>query len=1221
MHFYPPEKSIGPGVCQLSKKSFGGRMKIKVRIGGAVLLIGVIGIGRSAHGQITTASIHGIVTDPAGAVVPNVEISILNTSNGISVSAKSNGSGYFKVTSLQVGGPYTISVVSLGFSKFSVSGIQLNVNDDREVNAKLSVGTASQSVEVTGAGVQVETAETQLKTDILSDVVTQLPLLGRDATALQKSAPGVVEAADRFGGFSANGAQIEQNSYLLDGTDVNDSAIQTEGLVINPDAIGELAIGTSTINPEYSRNSGAVPNQARNAVTISFPGDGFEFYRDSFLNMRVYFALPGQKPPIHQNVYGGTVGGPVFKDKLFFFTAYQGVKNSLAVTQNTQVFSPSQRGGDFSADVNKITGVPNSQVPTGSPAGTLNGLSSNPLPFAIAGCSAGTPWNACPGLASVSVPSSNWNTVASSLFQTYVPAPNVTQQSGNGSTSYFYNFNNSNTLKDDQGIIRIDYHPTLNATIWASSVFDSEPTFNLLPFGGATLPGFSQVNTSHIKVFDADFSHIFSSRTINELRAGYYRFNYAAVEPAKIVQPSSAGFNISPQSSSAGLPVIDILGYFNLGFSFEGPQPRKDTNLLVQDVFTKIAGNHSLKFGGTFEQFGVDNPYFADNDGIYEMNGNGTFSSGDPAIDFLMGIPSSYTQDSGSLIAAISREYYAFAQDSWKATSDLNINYGISWDTETPWANHQFNGIAITCWQNSTATSKIFPGDAPGLLYPGDPGCTNYGAATVKWNHFGPRIGFAWSPSSGPSALVGTSGSHDLAVRAGFGVYFNRDQEEEALQNLSSPPFLFASRGAADLGGSPGFQDPFSDVAGRAGLTETNPFPYQRPGPGATLDWQDNYAELDLSQPSKQYLPPYAYNFNLNVQRALNRTMVMQVGYVGSLGRKLARTYDADPITAAGHSACLADTTGCATQLSLIHLLYPQYTAQPATTSSGIPWYLSVAQQASTGASSYHSLQVSLQQQLTHGLYFTLAFPYSHALGDYSGYESSYGNGTPNGVGFLNGRAINYTPGFEHLNYGNSDYDARHRFVALYVYEIPVLSVMKNNLILNEILGKWHVSGTTALQTGFPVSISEAGAYQSGWCDQFSYYGCGDNPNTSSFQIQKMNPRAAGHQYFDTSTFSPEPVGTFGNVGRNFFNGPGYNYTNLQLYKDFPLLKDNRAYIQVRLESYHVFNHTNFAEPDGNFGDSTFGQIESVIQPASFGVSAGDPQPGRATQLAAKIYF
>jgi hypothetical protein len=1048
--------------------------------------------------------------------------------------------------------------------------------------------------------------------------------LGRDATVLQKSTPGVVEAADRFGGFSANGAQIEQNSYLVDGTDVNDSAIQTEGLVVNPDAIGELAIVSSTINPEYSRNSGAILNQTLKSGTKAFHGDGFWFYRDTFLNTRNYFDLADNKPPIHQNIYGGTLGGPVFKSKLFFFTAYQGIKSGIAITQQTPVFGPAQRAGDFSADINTVTGVPNSQN-TGD--GTVNGLSSNPMPFALAGCSAGTPWNACTGLASVTIPSANWDSVANSLFQKYVPDANVTQLSQSGPASYLYNFNNSTSGVNDQGIVRLDFHPTANDTIWASSIFQSSPFFNLLPFGGATLPGFSEQNAEHFKVFDADFTHIFNSRTINELRGGYYRFNYAAVEPAEIVQPSSAGFNITPQSPAAGLPVISLQGYFNLGFSNQGPQPRLDSNMLFQDVFTWIHGNHSVKLGGTFEQFAVNNPYNADNSGFYTMTGSGQFSSGDPAIDFVLGIPDNYSQTSGSQIAATSREYYAFAQDSWKITSDFTLNYGTSWDVETPWANHQFGGIAITCWQNSNAESRVFPGGAPGLLYPGDPGCTNYGAATVKWNHLGPRVGFAWSPSAGPSALVGDSGNHALAIRGGFGVYFNRDQEEEALQNLSSPPFLFSSRGAADVGGSPALADPFSDVAGRSEASETNPFPYQRPLPGATLDWADNYSLLDLSQPGVNYLPPYAYNFNLNVQRAFGSKIVAQVGYVGSLGRKLARTFEGDPITPAGHAACVADP-GCTALISQVHLFYPQYAAQPAIVPgstavlpNGLPWYLSVAQQAGTGASSYHSLQASLHQQLSHGLYLTLAYTYSHALDDYSGYESSYGNGVPNGVGALNGRGINFTPGFEYLNYGNSDYDARHRFVALYTYEVPILASMKDNLILNELLGQWHISGTTALQTGFPVGISQPGAYRSGWCDAYTYYGCGDTPNTSSFRIKKLNPRSQGHQYFDTSTFSPEPIGTFGNVGRNFFSGPGYNYTNLQLYKDFPILKDNKAYIQVRLESYNVFNHTNFAQPDGAFGNSTFGKIQSVVQPGNFGVSAGDPQPGRATQLAAKIYF
>ena len=234
-------------------------------------------------------------------------------------------------------------------------------------------------MEVTVASAQVETAETQLKTDLLSDTITQMPLLGRDATTLQKSAPGVVEAADRLGGFSANGAQIEQNSYLLDGADINDSSLQVEGVAVNPDAIGELAIVTSTINPEYSRNSGAIINQALKTGTNSFHGNGFEFYRDTFLNTRSFFDPVDSKPPIHQNIYGGTFGGPIYKKKLFFFTAYQGSKSGNASTTPTPVFSNAQRIGDFSADINKATNRPNSEVKDG-----VNGLSSKPMPFALA---------------------------------------------------------------------------------------------------------------------------------------------------------------------------------------------------------------------------------------------------------------------------------------------------------------------------------------------------------------------------------------------------------------------------------------------------------------------------------------------------------------------------------------------------------------------------------------------------------------------------------------------------------------------------------------------------------------------------------------------------------------------------------------------------------------------------------------------------------------------
>ena len=1175
----------------------------------AALMLGILLLFGTTcgHAQAVYATIHGTVTDNTGAVVPGAAVTALNTSTGISTKAVTDGSGYYTFPQLQTGGPYTVTVNATGFQKFQQNGVMLNVNGNPAVDAHLSVGSNTQTIQVQAASIQVETAETQMKTDIGSQEIEQLPLLGRDATQLEKTAPGVMESSDRFGSFSADGAQTQQSDYLLDGADVNDVSLQNNVLAVNPDALGEVAVVSNTLNPEYSRNSGAIINETLKTGTNSFHGNGFEYYRDTFLNNGNYFSLPGQRPEFHQNLFGGTLGGPVLKNKLFFFLAYQGFRNRTGTTQQTEVFSPAQDAGNFSADKNLKTGTLNSA-----------GLSGNPMPFAVDGCAAGTPWNTCPAFAggNVSIPSSTWNPLAAKLLSTYVPTANVVE----GGT-YLYNFNTADSAKQDQGIIRADFHPTANDVLWASGVFQSSPDVVELPFGGANLPGFTQVDASHIKIFNADYTRTFNSNTLNDLRAGYFRFNFAAVNPQTITPPSTAGFNITPQDILQGLPNMGVTGYFTLGFSFEGPQPRKDTNLLASDTFTKIAGNHNMKFGVIYEQFGVNNPYYADNNGVFAYSGGGSYSSGDPAIDYLLGIPDTYTQASGSIIDAYSHEYYAFAQDSWKAGRDLVLNYGIGWDAETPWSNKQYSGHGITCWHNSAATSTIYPGGPPGLQYSGDPGCSTYGEAYTRWNHLAPRFGFDWSPSSGPSKLVGNAGEHELAIRGGFGVFFNRDSEEEALQNLSSPPYFFESHGAADLGGSPAFQNPFADVTGSAATSEANPFPYHLPPFGQPLNWP-NYAEGDFSNVDKNYLPPYAYNFNLNIQRALPGRMVAQIGYVGSLGRKLPRVTEADPITAAGHAACLANPA-CVANAAAVHLYFPQYTAQPATVpGTTIPWYLSVGDQLSNGASNYSSFQASLQKQTSHGLYFTLAYTYAHAMDNGSGYESASAGSSPNAIGGENGRAVNFVPGFEYLNYGDSDYDARQRLVAVYNYLIPLTAGMNAHTLLKETIGGWHISGDTALQSGFPVTISSQGNFQSLWCDEFTYYTCPDVPNISNTHVHLYtNPRSSpGHLWFDNTVFSPEPTGTFGNTPRNFFRGPGFNYTNLELYKDFPLRKESQ-YVELRLESFNVFNHANFAMPDGNFNDGTFGETLNVIQPGSFGGQATDPQPGRATQLAAKFYF
>lgn len=1174
------------------------------------------------------AAIHGTVTDPSGAVLPDAKVTALNTATGISSDTTANKSGYFIFPQLQSGGPYTVTVSAPGFENFVATGLTLTVNENRELAATMKVGGGALTVQVTETSTQVETANTQLEQTVPESQIENLPMLGGDAASLEKLVPGVVESSDRFGSFSVNGSQTTDDSYLLDGIDNNDGPLQDEGLVINPDALAEENIITSTLNPEFSRNGGSVINQVLKSGTNQLHGSGFEYYRDTFMNNGNYFSQ--LRPPFHQNIYGGTLGGPIFKNKLFLFVAYQGYRNRTGATTQTPVFQSgilpvgSNPGGNFTNEYNAANGdvdgvaglgannqfagntfVTGSQVPFDI---TVNGAPCGPGTANVYWytCFSGSGSDASP--ASLTITPSNFNSVALSLAEKYVPGGNA-----GSATAPLYNFNTADTGAGDQGILRADYHLGSKDAIYGTGVFQSSPSTDSLGFGGSDLPGFGTINAEHFKLFSGTETHTFNANNLNELRAGYFRFNYAAVFPAKVATPSSAGFDIYPNNPLSGLPFMNLTGLFSLGFTREGPQPRKDTNLTFGDNYTSVFHNHTLKFGASLEQFRVNNPYAADNAGSYSFAGSGTYSSGDPGIDYLLGIPDTYQQTSGGFTDTLAYEEYAFAQDSWKTTSDLTINYGVAWDVETPNKNEQFKGEGITCFQVGGPTSKVFPGGFPGLLFPGDPGCNTAGGATTKYNHFGPRLGFAWSPSSGPEALIGTQGEHKFSVRVGFGMYFNRDAEEGQLQNLGDTPNFLNSFGAADFGGSPGFINPFADVTGCTGCSEPSPFPYTPPAAGAALDWAQ-YVEQDTSSIAKNYTVPYTYNFNLNIQRQLTSAMILQIGYVGSLGHKLAVAYESDPVTTAGHAACLANPS-CVGNISAVHLLFPQYTAEPVTF-DGAPAYLSMGTLGTEGASNYNALQVSVNNNLWHGLFFTFAYTYSHALDDASGLESS---------GF-NGPGTNYFPGYHHLSYGSSDFDARQRVVASYDYGIPLLASMNQQPIIKEALGSWHFAGFTVLQSGFPVDITDFGSFLSGYCDEFSYYACPDVPSTSSFNIHKENIRSTYQStggttatYFDNSTFSQEPLGGFGNVGRGLIHGPGFNYSDLSLYKYFPLGGEGTRSIQIMMQAANAFNHANFDNPDGNFTDGPyFGTVTAVRASADYN---GDPKGGRTVQLVARVRF
>lgn len=415
-----------------------------------------------------------------------------------------------------------------------------------------------------------------------------------------------------------------------------------------------------------------------------------------------------------------------------------------------------------------------------------------------------------------------------------------------------------------------------------------------------------------------------------------------------------------------------------------------------------------------------------------------------------------------------------------------------------------------------------------------------------------------------------------------------------------------SSEGAAGVGGSPSFANPFADIGG--GPSAVNPFPFTPPAKGSTVDFSQFYP-LDFNTVNPNFTDAYAMNFNLNIQRELPGAMILQVAYVGAQGRHLDMVYEGNPISPAGQAACAADPN-CVSNRVIQSLLYPSHSEYaPGNIFAG------VGTQASDGVSSYNSLQVQLQKRLSHGLTFQASYTWAHSIDDTSGYEGS--GGAPGLDRVTN--PYDYA-----LSRGDSNFDARNRFVINYNYEVPSLTRFWNNGFVRHVLDGWRVGGITTLQTGFPIIVGDSG-YRSLQCDSYDYYGCWDAPDAvghpSIYDARNatlVNATLGGtspgtNYYFNPNAFALEPIGSLGNEGRNNFHGPGINNTDLVLAKQFKWIEVRR--IELRLEAFNVFNHTQFGlagpSPGLNFEDinsGTFGQTLIAAQ-------------GRVVQLGAKIYF
>ncbi|HEX5284030.1 MAG TPA: carboxypeptidase regulatory-like domain-containing protein [Bryocella sp.] len=1146
-------------------------------------------VATSAHAVDVNGRIKGTVTDPSGAVIPAAQVTATNLATGVKYPTKSLATGDYLFPQLPVG-TYSITASAPGFKTFAATGIVLNIDQEYVEPVKLTIGNTSETLEVAADAVQVNTSDMQMSNIVDAKQMEELPLINRNFTNLEQTLPGVNLNENRFGGtFSVNGSQAQQSEYMINGADTNDIALNTIVLTPNLDAIDQFNLIDGPLNAEYDRNSGGIVTAAIKQGTNHIHGRAFEFYRDTFLNTNNYlqkqFDASGNRTdavsPYHQNIFGGTLGGPILRDKLFAFGAYQGTHQRVPETgfaAHNTVLSSADLAGDYSS--------------------SLGSFSANPIPatISIPGCTAGEAWADCAAALGGKFKPANFNSISSKLASQYIPAPN------NAGNVYQYNATENTTT--NQYIGRVDYNINPRNVLTVLGIYQVTNLSEGAPFDGATLPGFGDEDLEHIQQYTLDYIRTISPTTVNDLSAHYTRFNYKAVFPQQIVQPSTAGFAITPQVPSyATLPTVQVGGDvgFTIGGTADGPQPRIDQVIQFDDNLSKTFGRHSLKFGYDGRRFNVSNAFGSRNSGAYAFNGSGAYSTGIASLDYLLGIPDTYTQGTTGEIQADAFLNYIYAQDTWKVSNSLTLDYGLGYSMDTPLRNHQYGGLGVACFSIGQQ-STVFPSAPKNMIYPGDPGCTDSAQATMHYNEFGPRFGFAWAPDLG--WISGTPGK--FSIRGGYGIYYDRTEEEGSLQTQGTPPFGLTSGGALDANGSPSFQNPYADINGVAANSEASPFPYTQPTKGSNIAFPSRIYNIDSFD--KSYRAPYSENFQLSIERQLPSQVVARVSYVGALGRHNQTGYEGNYETAAGHAACLADPVCSAVDPNTGDSLrgFRQALDYPSHTIGNSKQLIEMGETGSYSSSNYNALEVSITKAPTHGLLFQLSYTYSHALDDGSSFEN-LGFG---GSGGTSGSGRGYNQWDKALNYGNAAFDQRHHLVFSPVYTSPILHGHSTFSPINLALSGWQISGIMTLASGQPFDVSYGGFTNSNslWCSYaVSFYACPDIPEQTA-SYKRINPKTSGLQYFDPSSFASEPVGQFGNIGRDAFRQPGYANTDFIIAKNFNLSADGVRRLQVRMESDNVFNHTNFRTPDGNFSDGTFGQIT-------------DAAPSRVSQLGAKLYF
>jgi hypothetical protein len=1198
----------------------------------ALICVLAITIAPALHGQ-ATGSFTGNVDDKSGSAIPAATVTVTSQGTGLERDTKTDSSGHYLIPLLPIG-TYDIKIDAGGFQAAVSKDLRLQVDENRELDFTLVPASVTESVTVSGEAVAIETANPSLGQVITSRQVSQLPLNGRDFVQLAtltagataetnpgsffNSSPDSEVAARGSYSLSVGGSRPNSTDWLLDGVDNNELTAGGIGIFSSIDDIQEFKVLTYTYSAEYGTRAGPTVLVTTKSGTNDLHGSVYEFVRNTDLDARPDFATT--TPKFNLNQFGGSVGGPIHKNKTFFFVDGEQKYQREGLVFTGLIPTTAMRGGDFSADPfgNSLSGIGSAFVPViANPNMIGASTSTTAYPNVYFQCNPGTGAPIAPNPDGSQPQGANCNKIPSGLMDPVGKAmmnfyPPTNANAGVAGASYNYVTEPVRALNETKFDARVDHTLTASDNLFARFSYDQ--AFSYAP-GGAPAPYLAEGNAfgsnetliNHARNAALGETHVFSPTTLNQATVGYDRiFDYIASQdnftcdgatlgiPGADLGCSSGGTPTAGGSYSQGVPSTIVEGgYWSLGDRGYSPFQGGTDIFSFKDDLDLIRGKHEIHAGIDLRANQMNVGTEAFQDGFWIVGLFGDFTGAGPApgnseADLLMGITGLSEHDQtydGPITGRRWKIYRPFVEDDWRVTSSLTLNLGLAWDMTTP-VTEEHNRMSD--YIPSTET----------LLIAGKNGVSNSAGINMFWGAYEPRVGATWK----------VLGSDKTVLRVGFGIYHDSSWNQGAQGLWQNPPNLGESDAlpatfstgcayktsycAATLGGTPELVDyddgPFNLSRGFEPL----------PTPQNVASFVGTYAY----QPTN-FQPGRVHQYNANIERQLPGDILLTAGYAGSTGGHL--TVIGNDLNVGSPSACGAVsgyTIGCLPGGA--PYFYPY----------NPPNFNAILLYGDPGKTQYNSLQIKAETKTPkHGLYALLAYTYSR----------TYDNGLSDGLGSELSAPYFGLPNWQKLDWSLAQINLNHSFTGSVIYDLPFGHGRQFGNgwsdTTNALLGGFQLTLIERVSSGFPVPLIDS---FNGSGTTFNAGGNDNNFNRPN-QVSGCNPYKANHgmhQWINEACFTAPQAqvlnnsdvvvvpGELGNAARVPVVGPDFVNTDFSLVKDFALPREGMGF-NFRAEFFNLFNHPEFGSPINDINSPGFGAVNSTVN---------NP---RLIQLALKLTF